>query len=50
MTTDDPTIAPPWALEQFLEHLCLKAGIEKKAWRDKTTTLEIYEVEYFSEE
>ena len=33
----------------FLEHLCLKGGMDGKCWQNKTTTIKVYEVEYFSE-
>lgn len=35
--------------EAFLDNLCLKAGLAPKAWKDKKTKIETYEVEYFSE-
>jgi len=34
--------------EEFLEALCLKAGMERKCWMNKKTTVMIYEAEYFS--
>ena len=33
----------------FLEHLCLKGGMARSAWQDKSTRVEVYEAEYFSE-
>ena len=33
----------------FLEHLCIKAGMEPDCWNAKGTTVAVYEVEYFSE-
>ena len=36
--------------EEFLNHLCQKGGMPKKAWKDKDTVVKVYEVEYFSEE
>lgn len=35
--------------EVFLENLCQKGGLERSAWKDKNTTVKIYEAEYFSE-
>jgi AmmeMemoRadiSam system protein A len=36
-------------LEEFLGHLCNKANMEWKCYLDPNTTLNVYEVEYFSE-
>jgi uncharacterized protein len=35
--------------EDFLEHLCRKAGMEKTCWKDAKTAVEVYEVSIFSE-
>lgn len=35
--------------ESFLNHLCLKGGMDRGAWKDKKTAVSIYTVEYFSE-
>jgi len=35
--------------EEFLEHLCIKGGMSRSAWRDPSTRVEVYEAEYFSE-
>ncbi len=35
--------------EDFLGHLCLKAGVEKTGWKDAKTAVEVYEVSVFSE-
>jgi AmmeMemoRadiSam system protein A len=35
--------------ESFLEHLCLKAGMEGDCWKDPDTQVKIYQAEYFSE-
>jgi len=35
--------------EAFLEHLCLKGGMPRSAWRESSTRVEVYEAEYFSE-
>ena len=35
--------------ESFLEHLCLKAGMEGTCWKDPQTRIKIYQAEYFSE-
>ncbi len=36
--------------ENFLSHLCLKAGMTASCWKDSDITVEVYEVLYFSEE
>ncbi len=36
-------------VEQFLEHLCVKAGMDKGCWKKNTTRVQTYEAEYFSE-
>jgi len=36
--------------EAFLDHLSQKGGMPKKSWREKGTTIQVYEVTYFSEE
>lgn len=36
--------------EEFLDHLCLKAGLPKKSWREKPLAIETYEVQCFAEE
>ncbi|MGB5420935.1 MAG: AmmeMemoRadiSam system protein A [Desulfobacterales bacterium] len=35
--------------KSFLEHLCLKAGLEKNSWKAGDVTSKVYTVEYFSE-
>jgi len=35
--------------KDFLKQLCLKGGMPADAWKDKKTTVKIYEAEYFSE-
>ena len=35
--------------EDFLGHLCQKAGMEKTCWKDTKTAVEVYEVSAFSE-
>ncbi|MDH4227223.1 MAG: AmmeMemoRadiSam system protein A [Deltaproteobacteria bacterium] len=35
--------------EEFLKQTCLKAGIEKNAWKDKDTEIYVFEAEIFSE-
>jgi len=35
--------------EQFLEHLCLKAGMKGDCWKDAAVKVHVYEVESFSE-
>lgn len=36
-------------VESFLDHLCLKGGMDRKAWENKETSVNTYTVEYFSE-
>ena len=36
-------------VEDFLGHLCKKAGMERKCWTDTRTVVSVYEAEYFSE-
>ena len=35
--------------DDFLEHLCLKAGMDGNCWRRSGITVEVYSAEYFSE-
>ncbi len=35
--------------EEFLEHLCAKAGMYPSAWREPTTEFQLYDVEMFEE-
>lgn len=35
--------------EDFLGHLCQKAGMSGSCWKDKDTVIKVYDVEYFSE-
>ena len=35
--------------EDFLEHLCLKAGLSSQAWRTGDLEVQIYQVQYFEE-
>jgi AmmeMemoRadiSam system protein A len=35
--------------EDFLNHLCRKAGLDSLCWKDKETKVKVYEAEYFSE-
>jgi AmmeMemoRadiSam system protein A len=35
--------------KRFLEHLCLKAGMERDCWKDGAIQVQVYEVESFSE-
>lgn len=39
-----------WNLQQTLEHLCLKAGLKKNAWKDKKTDFKVFESVDFREE
>lgn len=36
--------------EQFLGHLCRKAGLSEQAWREKKLEVEVYQVQCFAEE
>ena len=36
-------------VENFLGHLCSKAGMGRKCWTDAQTEIRVYEAEYFSE-
>ncbi len=36
--------------EQFLSHLCLKAGLSKDAWKDDLVEISVYQVQNFAEE
>ncbi len=35
--------------QDFLSHLCLKAGLSAQAWREDNLRVEIYQVQYFGE-
>lgn len=39
-----------WSLEQFLSHLCVKAGLPHESWRDKEARFRIFTAEVFSEQ
>jgi len=36
--------------EEFLSHLCMKAGMSAEAWRNDKLEVKIYQVQYFDEE
>ncbi len=36
-------------VEDFLSHLCQKAGMEGECWKSKSIKIEVYEAEHFSE-
>jgi len=36
-------------IDEFMRHLCLKAGLTPEAWRQSGCTIETYQVKYFSE-
>lgn len=36
-----------WDRETFLEHTCLKAGLDKEAWKDKDTEIYIFSADIF---
>jgi AmmeMemoRadiSam system protein A len=39
-----------WGAEEFLKHVCLKAGLPARAWREPGTELEVFQAEEFGEE
>ena len=39
-----------WNVEEFLEHTCQKAGLEKNAWKEMTTKISKFEGVIFKEE
>ena len=39
-----------WDVEEFLEHTCQKAGLEKDAWKDKDTKISRFQGVIFKEE
>ena len=39
-----------WNVEEFLEHTCQKAGLEKDAWKDKETKISRFQGIIFKEE
>jgi len=39
-----------WNVKEFLEFACEKAGLDKDAWKDKTTKISIFEGVIFKEE
>jgi AmmeMemoRadiSam system protein A len=38
-----------WDLETFLENTCLKAGLPRRAWADRDTTIEMFTAVVFNE-
>ena len=38
-----------WSAETFLEETCMKAGLERDAWKDASTRIEAFTAEVFSE-
>lgn len=36
-----------WDLQEFLEHTCMKAGLNKNAWKDKDTEIYVFSAEVF---
>lgn len=38
-----------WDRKTFLEHTCLKAGLDRDAWKDKNTQIYIFSADVFSE-
>ena len=39
-----------WSAEEFLKHVCLKAGLPARAWQEPGVELETFEAEEFGEE
>ncbi len=39
-----------WSAEEFLKHVCLKAGLQARAWQEPGTELEVFQAEEFGEE
>lgn len=39
-----------WDRETFLEHTCLKAGLDRDAWKDPDARIELFTAEVFGEE
>ena len=39
-----------WDRRRFIEHTCLKAGLDRDAWRRADAQLEIFQAQVFSEE
>lgn len=39
-----------WSAEEFLKHVCLKAGLPARAWQEPGTELEVFQAEEFGEE
>ena len=46
-----PQVAPEWGWnrEEFLEHTCLKAGLDREAWKDPDTKIEWFKAEVWGE-
>jgi hypothetical protein len=38
-----------WDRESFLAHTCIKAGLDRDAWRDPETRIEVFTAEVFGE-
>lgn len=39
-----------WGAEEFLKHVCLKAGLPARAWQEPGTELEVFQADEFGEE
>jgi len=39
-----------WSREEYVQHLCEKAGLSRDCWRDKNTRLYVFEGEEFGED
>ena len=38
-----------WSAQRFLEETCVKAGLEREAWKDPLTRVQAFTAEVFSE-
>ena len=38
-----------WDIEEFLENLCYKAGLDSDAWKDDDTTIYNFQAQVFQE-
>lgn len=36
--------------DMFLSHLCMKAGLDKEAWKERMLEIQTYQVQYFQED
>ena len=38
-----------WSAQRFLEETCVKGGLERAAWKDPATRVQVFTAEVFSE-